>query len=275
VGSLTVIGDRRAQAEWLPSVEDPDELDPDELRREFGDALTRLFGRNVFEGGLPALPVPSLSGSTLLIGNHFRRERPQQAWQEALGWLRDFRQQPDFAREPGRPPGRSRWPEADKLRHITGRLGHPPRYTDRTPAWPRAEFGLPIVGRFQGQGEPPDFQLTWQSDERPRDPQERIKDRMASPLIVKALPTLQGFRPCALWLARTNPPGEVVAMERDERAGRVMPIPGSNARFGFTGTPADQRKAIELRAPLARKPSVRDAFLDWVRGREGVEQIAP
>ena len=271
-GSLTVAGGRQMQADWLPSVEYPEELESRELQEEFRGALRRLFGRDVFAAGLPTLQVPLLSGATLLIGNHFPQNKAQQAWLEALGWLRDFRQQPGFAREAGRPrPGRSRWPEADKLRHLTGCSGHPPRYTDRAPAWPRAEFGLPILGKFQGRGEPPDFQLTWQTEEERPDSNERIMDRLASPVMVKALPTRQGYRSCALWLSRAAPPGELVAVTT-ETGSR---IPGSEAPFGYMGSPADMTIASRLGAPHAGKPTVKAAFIDWVAKKDGVVRIAP
>jgi CRISPR-associated protein Cmr1 len=267
VGSLTVRADRR---NWLPSAED-DEGWQEELR----ESLATLVDPGMFSPLATAPSFPVLAGSILLVGELTREA--QASWHEALGWLRTFRQGVGVGRErgSGARPGRSRWPEADKLRHLTGRFGHEARYADQTPAWPRAEFGLPIVGQFGGLGEPNPFQLTWQAHHGPLNPQELIRDRMASPLIVKALPTVQGFRPCAIWLARANPPGEVIAMERDERTGKSTSIPGSNARFGFVGSAADQRRAIDLRAPLARKGSVKAAFLDWVKTKDGVVQVAP
>ena len=54
-------------------------------------------------------------------------------------------------------------------------------------AFPRGEFGLPIVFHFQGQGEPPDTVLypSNASDGEPR-------QRMASPLILKPLALANG-----------------------------------------------------------------------------------
>lgn len=162
------------------------------------------------------------------------------------------------------PPGQSRWPEADKLRLLTDRKGHPPRYMDKTPAWPRADFGLPIVGRFKDPGEPKDFTLTWHDGKNQR-------DRMASPVIVKALSTIQGYRPCVLWLSRNYPPGQVVAIETGTRNSPArFPAP-----FGSVGTERDQRQANALKSPLAGKRSVKDAFLDWVANQPDVIQVMP
>jgi CRISPR-associated protein Cmr1 len=274
LGSLKLV-DHRIQSQWLPSVEDADDIEPADLQREFKESLENLFRRDVFAKGGHADQVPSLSGATLLIGGPYRGDRSQLAWHQAIGWLKEFRQGENFARDRGRAPnrpGRSRWPEADKLRHLTGKYGHQPRYTNRNAAWPRADFGLPIVGRFQGRGEPEPFLLTWQIGEREAKPgEDRIKDRLASPLIVKPLQSVEGFYSCALWLNRSFPPGEIIAVA----TASSKPLPYGNAPFGFLGTPSDLREAVELNAPFARKADVKTAFLDWLRSREGVVQIAP
>jgi CRISPR-associated protein Cmr1 len=266
LGALRLV-DSHAQTQWLPSIEDPDDIGPEDLRSEFKEALAKLFGKDIFGGQAPAKQMPTLSGATLVLGGLHRRDGAQCAWLKALHWIRDFRQQPGVAREPGHPPGRSRWPEADKLRHLSGRYGHPARYSDRTAAWPRAEFGLPIVGRFIGQGEPGPFVLSWEINEASAKPGEnRAKDRLASPLIVKPIQTVQGFYPCALWLRSAPPPGKIVAAVDGRK---------SNAPFGFIGTSEDLRIAERLRAPFARKPDIKTAFIDWLRSKDGVVQVAP
>src|SRR5262249_7171392 len=123
------------------------------------------------------------------------------------------------AREPGtgkqqpNRPSWSNWPEADKIRHLTKKTRtHPPRH-NASLAWPRAGFGLPIIGQFQTRArdgsrldEPGQFELNWRASRN----DEQGFDRLASPLIVKALPLATGqFAPCALWLNRAYPVGEV------------------------------------------------------------------
>ncbi len=267
LGSLRLV-DARAQTQWLPDIEDPYDIEPSELQPEFKGELQRLFHPGVFDIRQPERQLPSLGGATLLLGGFHRADRARNAWLEALSWLSAFRQGRDIARERGEPrkPGRSRWPEADKLRHLNEKFGHPPRYTDPTPAWPRAVFGLPIVGRFVGENEPSDFELRWQIDEAERKPgEERIKDRLASPLILKPLQTVQGFYPCALWLNRAFPPGTVV----------VKDMPDSSAAFGFLGTANDAQVANRLKAPLSRHTNVQEAFFDWLKRKDDVVQVAP
>lgn len=127
---------------------------------------------------------------TLLVG--IERRSPLEAWDSVIGLLRTFRQGVDFARNRGQQqnrPGRSRYPEPETIRRITGcrsglhaRLAHIP-----DDAFPRAELGLPIVFHYQGQGEPPDTVLY------PADgPDGQPRERMASPLILKSLALANG-----------------------------------------------------------------------------------
>ena len=264
LGSVTVRGTERDKAAWLPSVDE--ECD---VGGELISSLRDLFRADIFEVGPNPAQYPRLNGAALLVGRTLARNH-QDAWETSIGWLREFRQGRGLARDPGTArPGQSRWPEADKLRHLSpGHYGHPARYADHTPAWPRAAFGLPIVGRFQGRGEPPDFLLTWQ------DATGKVKERMASPLIVKALPTMQGFRPCALWLARSNPPGMKVIAQWTDRGGRTTHA-GSAADPGYTGSAADQSDARRLNAPLTLRTSVQESFLDWVKTTYKAVQVTP
>jgi CRISPR-associated protein Cmr1 len=67
LGSLAVVDDR-AQRQWLPSIEDPDDIEAEDFQAEFKRSLTQLFRRDIFAAGAPAGQMPSLSGATLLIG---------------------------------------------------------------------------------------------------------------------------------------------------------------------------------------------------------------
>ena len=234
-------------------------------------AFTGLFTRDVFA---PADSGPNdtpwLAGAALHVGA--QAKDPMRAWTTALDWLKEFRQGTsgppgNRAREPGtgKPqsnrPSISNWPEPDKIRRLMRKQrAHPPRYNSK-PAWPRAGFGLPIIGRFQTQGrernsarydEPPWFEILWRRD---REDEETEHDRLASPLIVKALPLADGtFVPCALWLNRAYPGGQVILRVN---GGYVN---GSEAPFDLLLAPGDKA----FFSALSGKQSLRQAFLDWL-----------
>lgn len=269
VGSLAVVDGREA---WLPA----------EATR---NAIVSVFGDDVFctPKGKPG-DVPWLGGAELHVGKV--QSDAIQAWTTALEWLKEFRQGTrggagKRAREPGsgnRDPHRpsiSNWPEADKIRHLKGKTkAHPPRH-NAMPAWPRAGFGLPIIGQFQKNGrngarydEPDGFELRWRAggDEH---------DRLASPLIVKALPLANGrFVPCALWLNRAYPDHGEVFLVRSREEGHSTEKDGRSktaAPFDRLVAPGDTPKF----AALADKPSLRRAFLDWLRDTYKTEVVAP
>ena len=260
LGSLTVTGADKAS--WLPKEASLAEFE-------------RLFSRDVFAlQNVPAelAQTPRLAGAALLVGP--TSLEAECAWLTALHWLRDFRQGTNTeARVSGRDkpergrPSISNWPEADKIRHLTDkRKDHPPRY-GADPAWPRAAFGLPIVGQFQRNArdggiydEPDPFELTWKDG-------EGLHNRLASPLIVKAMPLANGeFVPIALWLARAWPPGGQVVLKKN----KTEDVPKSAAPFDkLLG-----EKDPVLFPPLEGKSSLRDAFLDWLGSEKKATRIA-
>lgn len=265
LGSLRALDGAEA---WLPR----------EISR---DDLQRLFGRDVFQTpNRPATDVPWLAGAALYVGKAF--PDAQSAWTTALDWLDEFRQGTggkagERAREPGtgkpqpQRPSVSNWPEADKIRHLTGKTkAHPPRH-NCTPVWPRGGFGLPIVGQFQTQGrqkgtklnEPRQYQLHWREPD-PDAPSDYIEhDRLASPLIVKALALAGGkFVPVALWLNRAYPEeGEIV----------LKGIGRSGAPFDRLVAPGDKA----LFSALSNKATLQQAFLDWLVARNLAQPVVP
>lgn len=291
-GSVTLLSAQEREA-WLPRT-----ANLDELRRLFSDVP--LFEP---EHAGPPCDMPLLRGAWLYRG---ARNAPYvdatEAWLEALGWLREFRQGISTgvgrrsreslpARNPARDirdnrAGRSNWPEADKIRHhaqpspktmqearrrsLSSVRAYPEVHAPRSeytasPAWPRAGFGLPIVVHFQQQmrqetrdapkqpywpPEPEHVQLQWE------DGKHEVKDRLASPLIVKALPLANGrFEPVALWLERSYPEkGGVVLMQRGKA------LPGTRADFDRLRAPGDK----PLFWPLQRECGLREAFFEWL-----------
>jgi CRISPR-associated protein Cmr1 len=268
-GSLTIDGQATVNGQaqdWLP--ETPTSAS---LEKLFSHAGLRLESASS-----PARPTPSLHGA----GLHLEMEsesNAEAAWHKALGWLRDFRQgeappdekQPEwFARAAGGTrdrPGRSRWPEPDKIRRLLKRSPkeHAPRYNEQ-PAWPRAGFGLPIQLKFQQQSrderpytpsEPGDdkgFMLLWSEGSTKH-------DRLASPLIVKPLPLTDGrFAPMALWLSRQLPEKAEVFLMDQQRKSRVR-----DSEAPFTRLHGDKEKA--LYEPLNNQKDLRSAFFHWLR----------
>lgn len=256
LGSLTVVED---SAVWLPSAPSR-------------EAFRGCFGRDVFEALSPqTTDTPALAGASLHVSTN-PCEDPTLAWSRALEPLRDFRQSPNTgARKPGAGPNRpsiSNWPEPDKIRRLLGKTkGHPPRKEyNSSPAWPRAGFGLPINGRFQSKDrsgqrieEPGDFRLRLDCED---------SDRLASPLIVKALPlTNDRYVPCALWLNRSHP--ECGIRLEAKHAGNYVAVPLSNARFDQLIAPGD----TPLFPPLEAS-SLRIAFLSWLHSQYRTTVIA-
>jgi CRISPR-associated protein Cmr1 len=256
LGSLRVLDDPRP---WLPS-------------KATRDAIRALFGFDVLASPAKAPgDVPWLGGAALQVGKAERDA--MKVWTTALDWLKEFRQgtsgqQSERAREPGtgksqpQRPSISNWPEADKIRHIKRKTNsHAPRH-NATAAWPRAGFGLPIIGQFQTKArdgtrfdEPGPFELRWSSGKTEH-------DRLSSPLIVKALPLSDGtFVPCALWLNRAYPAGEVV----------LRGVNNSSAPFDRLVAPGDRAQF----SALDNKQSLRAAFLDWLHARYQTTVVAP
>lgn len=150
---------------------------------------------------------------------------------------RDFRQKPGIARNESsesKRPGRSRWPEPDSIRRITGQhaWNHSPTHAVQR-GFPRADLGLPIIFHFKDRGDPADATLHGPADGL---------DRFASPVITKAEAVDDGYRPLVLVL---NAPhvwqfGDLrlndkritqtqVALTREER-GEVPPLGGEDVR---------------------------------------------
>ncbi len=126
-------------------------------------------------GDGPTLPgVPSLTGA---LFKKVSFESSDDAHKYLLGKLKSFRQGVGIGRNQGKQnrPGRSRWPEPDMIRRIMQHhaTNHSPSHIVQ--AFPRGQFGMPIIFHFQpNQGDPADTTLIPEGFER-----------MASPLILR------------------------------------------------------------------------------------------
>jgi CRISPR-associated protein Cmr1 len=243
LGSLSITKDGDA---WLPTA-------------PTRDALTACLRRDVFEPvDRKSCDTPWLAGSSLIVGPV--ANDAVKAWMTALDWLKEFRQgtrgeSPARQPEAGNRPSISNWPEADKIRRLTGKTSaHHPRY-NAVPAWPRAGFGLPIIGQFQTGGrngqyldEPGNFALKWRDG-------KAVHERLASALIVKAMPLANGqFASCALWLNRCYPDGEVILLMAERE------VSSSAAPFDRLIAEGDKARF----SALDGKSSLREAFFHWL-----------
>lgn len=110
---------------------------------------------------------------------------PMAAWSETLKIYKSYRQQRNG------PRGRSYWPEPDALRDITqqrvARHAEPVTKLEKAHAFPRAALGLPIEFKFKDDGKSSSDEPEKQSLYAfPKNSEEPV-DRMASPVITKAV----------------------------------------------------------------------------------------
>lgn len=261
-GSLSMVG--QSAAAWLP-----ESATREQLRARLGPTVFDTFPPEEWND------VPILKGARMWAGNP-SQDAPE-AMRTALAWLKGFRQgsgaTPSHARAEGTQanrPGRSRWPEPDKLRRLTNHdPRHPPRPEyDASPAWPRAGFGLPIVGKFKDDKDPPEYEITWRSKN-----DHAKKARLASPVIVKPMALTNGrYVPIILWLARAYPENaEVVVYKQGSKTGLSD---GTEAPFDRLCSPDDEPVYAPLAAGRAAPTGIRlqTAFAEWLRSH-GVGEV--
>ena len=159
------------------------EVHDDKLEKWFQDNLEKY--KMDFLNQIKVRDWPTLSKIT--VQNN--KKDIKYAWNEVIGVYKGYRRRANGGSEPGR-PGRSHWPEADSIRKIARKFEtkHKDSITisaeENEIAFPRAQFGLPIIFNFKsGRNTNP----------RERDPYPTelvpsgIKSRLASPVITKAI----------------------------------------------------------------------------------------
>lgn len=207
----------------------------------------------------PTMPDKVLVGST--VG------KPIDQWAEAIEVMRAFRQGACVGRNPGssggaRMPGRSRWPEPESIRRLTkARLPKHQRLAAIPEnAFPRAEFGLPIVFHFKdGQDKKERFSEF-------RDPPESElypagSKRMASPVILRPLAFGDGRRSVPLIMRLvTKPLTEIELKVRGETIHSAGPDEIRGRRLGeYRNSPM---------AGLTEDGSALEAFVNFAKGSE-------
>jgi CRISPR-associated protein Cmr1 len=200
---------------------------------------------------------PTLAAAILVGG---KQPNAIAAWDHVIERFRQFRQGVGLGRNQGQQqnrPGRSRFPEPETIRRVTGqrfrrhaRLSHIPDN-----AFPRAEFGLPIVFHFKDHrdGDPANTVLY-----PSHGPDGKPRERMASPLILKPLALAnQKAVPLILRLKTPDLAGVDLRQKEQDRE-PSLPLP----------RPTHIRGAALARykdSPLARSPngSALEAFLEY------------
>ena len=207
----------------------------------------------------PTMPERILIGST--IG------KPIDQWAKVIEVMRSFRQGVGVGRNPGssgeaRMPGRSRWPEPEVIRRLTkARL---PKYQRLTgipeDAFPRAEFGLPIVFHFKGgqdkNGRFSEFRDPPESELYPSE-----SKRMASPVILRPMAFGDGQRGLPLIMRLVTKPLKDVELKVK---GETIYSAGSEEIRG--------RRLADYRSSpmpgLTEDGSALEAFINFAKGNE-------
>lgn len=208
----------------------------------------------------PTLPDPD---ELLIKENKGQGINPLAAWAKSVEVLQNFRQKPGIGRrrKSDGKPGRSFWPEADSLRRLTGQScsKHRQPTTTRNNAFPRAEFGLPIVFHFKDGpprgNDPVGCELLPPCD----------LGRMASPLILKPLAVRPDQAVSIILPLRTNLPGGVTVKYTD------INNKETKKHFGYDYVRGSHLAAYP-NSPLkfaSSSGSALEAFLEYARSKEG------
>lgn len=209
--------------------------------------------------GWPTLPEPN----KILIQQNSGWVAPLEAWEKSVYVMQKFRQGLGIGRQRKSDSkyGRSLWPEADSLRNITGQAhkSFQNRITGNKDAFPRAEFGLPIVFHFKDGpprgNDPADCELLPPCD----------LERMSSPLILKPLAVSPDQAVPLILPLRTKLPGGATVKYTD-----VNNIVRKKS-FGEDSIRGSHLAAYS-NSPLSfasSSGSALEAFLEYARSREG------
>ena len=251
------------------------------LAKDRNDLLARLKG---YLSDAAPKEWPTLAAA-FLIG--VEGNNPIDAWKDVIERFQIFRQRKNVGRNPGTQPdrpGRSRWPEPETIRQVTGQRSRQHTRIEHIPndAFPRAELGLPIVFHFQGQGEPPDTVLYPDNDS-----EGNQRERMASPLILKPLALLNGkavplilrLRTPALTGVDLRIKKKDISSLRGELADQVRSTMQPNDNEGSLPLPnptrlVDPQLSSYQDSPLAGSPNgtAIEAFIDFARA-EGFTEV--
>lgn len=227
---------------WLPTLVDP------------ADSVTTLH-------------IPLLQGSRV-VAKPSATNAALPAWKAAIELLQQFRQGTNVGRNPRAAEderrGMSRWPEPYSVRQVWDDLdpGHNQMEHRAVSSYPRADLGLPIGLQQLG---PEPFPRLQRADEG--------ASRMASPLILKALPVANSrFVPLALMLNAPHvwePETSKFKLVRQGQDRYHQPVdkqePIEPEQLQMPAGALDE----DPRGLTTRGGSIRDAFFTWAAHRDG------
>jgi len=178
-------------------------------------------------------------------------------WSDFLDKYYRFRQGPGVGRDTkdNKRPGRTRWPEADTIRDITGIYGnHVPMHPAR-PWFPRGAYGLPIETEFRNDStDPVDIKF------RLRPPKD-LGDRWPSPVILKIIKLSSSSRFLkACLILNHRLPDEIVLFQDNSVLHTLKP---DEMPLAYSG------KTMPSNAPLSSGQSPYDALIDKLGLQEG------
>lgn len=185
---------------------------------------------------------------------------PLTSWSDVIGLMEDFRQ--GSVGRNGR-FGSSRWPEPKTIRSVTHRSAHPQKPSPIPDnAFPRAEFGLPIIFHFKDEdaGDPKDTELL------PVLNGEK-KTRMASPLIIRPVMCRNGDI-LQMIMRLDTPSVDKVILNNAPEDTPFSSIRGPNLAK-YDGSPLGRPKpGAPLRSPSG---SALEAFISFAKEKGFVE----
>lgn len=144
-------------------------VDKTKLQAWIQDNLKKYIEKEEYPKDVPHL----YQNLEFCVINSRQGTSPLDIWRNLIQQLKNFRQ----ARSKGN-TGRSIWPEAETVRHLTGQRDETYSELQHPQKFPRAAFGLPIIFHFKDEkkGDPKDSTLKGINSER-----------LASPLILRPL----------------------------------------------------------------------------------------
>lgn len=233
----------------------PSSHEPEEIRKWLADWLNKISYSSCEK--VPQWPV---FNSSLFVGPV--QTNAHSAWEKSITVFQQFRQGEGVGRNKGASgrQGRSRWPEADTIRRLTGKSSprHKPSPDKPAKAFPRAELGMPIIMWFKDREDPGNTTIFPTVDGR-----EKL-ERMASPIILKPL-AISNNKYIPLCVCLDTPPLKGICFEK-----------GSHRDFFGVSSIENPSFAEYPNSPMAgrsEKGSAVEAFLAFA-GENGFREVS-